>query len=162
MLPHGGRGGATPASRDLVEGIRFFRGLKEFLSLDPPTFTGALNPIVAKDWLEQTTKALDVLGIGDDNLRVLIASYQFTGEAEVWWESVTSTHMVEGMDWGIFLGLFHEKYLPISVMNALRDEFLALVQGNMNVEEYEDRFTSLSRFAPDIVADESTKTRQFA
>ncbi|XP_059627311.1 uncharacterized protein LOC132270122 [Cornus florida] len=65
------------------------------------------------------------------------------------------------MNWDKFKELFYEKYFPLSKRWELKDRFLGLIQGNMSVAEYENKFTSLSRFAPKMVRDKVDKTRKF-
>ncbi|GFZ21162.1 hypothetical protein Acr_29g0003240 [Actinidia rufa] len=47
--------------------------MKAFLQLRPPTFKGEPDPLVAEDWLEQITKALDTILVIEKELRVLFA-----------------------------------------------------------------------------------------
>jgi hypothetical protein len=42
-------------------------------------------------------------------------------------------------------------HIPSGAIKLKRREFLALKQGNMSVNEYLDKFTQLSRYAPDEV-----------
>ena len=53
--------------------------MKAFLQLRPPTFRGEPDPLVAEDWLEQVTRALDTILVTDEELRVLFTSYQLQG-----------------------------------------------------------------------------------
>ncbi|GFS44985.1 hypothetical protein Acr_00g0093390 [Actinidia rufa] len=53
--------------------------MKAFLQLRLPTFKGESNPLVAEDWLEQVTRALDTILVTEKELRVLFASYQLQG-----------------------------------------------------------------------------------
>ena len=52
-----------------------------FLQLHPPTFQGELYPLVVEDWLEQVTRALDMILVMEKDLRVLFALYQLQGAA---------------------------------------------------------------------------------
>ena len=54
--------------------------MKAFLQLRPPTFKGELDPLFAENWLEQITRALDMILVIEEELRVLFASYQLQGE----------------------------------------------------------------------------------
>ncbi|GFZ16904.1 hypothetical protein Acr_26g0001740 [Actinidia rufa] len=58
--------------------------MKAFLQLRPPTFKGEPDPLVAEDWLEQVTRALDTILVTKEDLRVLFASYQLQGDALQW------------------------------------------------------------------------------
>ena len=56
---------------------------------------------------------------------------------------------------------FNEKYFPPLVQEKREDDFIRLRQGTRNVAEYETQFTKLSKFAPDLVATEQRRVRQF-
>ncbi|XP_059634323.1 uncharacterized protein LOC132276752 [Cornus florida] len=60
----------------------------------------------------------------------------------------------------MFKELFYEKYFPVAKRWESRKQFDDLIQGNMSVTEYENKFTSLSCFAPEIVKNEADKTRK--
>ncbi|GFY90223.1 hypothetical protein Acr_07g0004200 [Actinidia rufa] len=45
--------------------------MKACLQLRPPTFKGEPDPLVAEDWLEQVTRALDTILVTEEDLRVL-------------------------------------------------------------------------------------------
>ncbi|GFZ08181.1 hypothetical protein Acr_19g0011180 [Actinidia rufa] len=62
--------------------------VKAFLQLRPPTFKGEPDPLVAEDWLEQVTRALDTILVTEEDLRVLFASYQLQGDALQWWKTM--------------------------------------------------------------------------
>ena len=65
--------------------------LREFCKMNPPTFSGELDPLVAEDWLKQITKVLNGMKVTDDETRVLLVTFQHKADAEVWWESVKTT-----------------------------------------------------------------------
>ncbi|GFZ18567.1 hypothetical protein Acr_27g0003060 [Actinidia rufa] len=51
--------------------FRATMAMKAFLQLRPLTFKGEIDPLVAKDWLEQVTRALDTILVTEEELRVL-------------------------------------------------------------------------------------------
>ena len=51
------------------------------------------------------------------------------------------------MTWTSFSSLFMEKYIPRTLRDRRRDEFLSLEQGRMSVTAYEAKFCALSRYA---------------
>ena len=67
---------------------RVTMAMKDFLQLCPPTFRGEPNLLVAEDWLEQVTKALDTYWVSPKEFRVLFASYQLQGDALQWWKTI--------------------------------------------------------------------------
>ncbi|XP_059635553.1 uncharacterized protein LOC132277728 [Cornus florida] len=97
----------------------------------------------------------------DDHLKIIIATYKFSKEAKFWWKSVTNQYKIEEMSWDTFKELFYEKYFFAPKRWKLKDQFISLIQGNMLVTEYENKFTSFSRFTPEMVSNEVDKVRKF-
>ena len=54
------------------------------------------------------------------------------------------------MTWASFSGFFMEKYIPRTLRDKRRDEFLSLEQGRMSVTSYEAKFRALSRYATQL------------
>ena len=54
------------------------------------------------------------------------------------------------MTWASFSSLFMEKYIPRTLRDGTRDEFLRLEQGRMSVTAYEAKFRALSRYATQL------------
>jgi len=52
-------------------------------------------------------------------------------------------------------------HVPAGLMRLKRKEFLALKQGGMSVSEYRDKFTQLSRYAPNDVEADQDKQELF-
>lgn len=132
--------------------------LIEFRRLNPPTFNGEYDPLLAEEWLEYINQYLDTLGIEDGGLRVFLAVFQLTYDARHWWKLVG--HSV-GDTWEEFEKAFQNQYLPNSVVNRLRRQFEELTQGDKSVDKYAQEFYSLSRYAPDLIADEDLRCRRF-
>ncbi|GFY95027.1 hypothetical protein Acr_10g0004120 [Actinidia rufa] len=133
--------------------------MKAFLQLCPPTFKGEPDPLMAEDWLEQVTRALDTILVTEEELRVLFASYQLQGDALQWWRTVEES---VAKKWKPFRKAFLDQYFTNTARESLRMEFINLVQGSMTVAQYEAKFTSLSRFAKaSFVSIEEEKAKQF-
>ena len=67
---------------------------------------------------------------------------------------IKTSQDVTKMVWMQFEELFLSNYFPEAVRIQKRAEFIHLVQRNMIVTEYVAKFTQLSRYAPNVVADE--------
>ena len=65
------------------------------------------------------------------------------------------------MSWASFSSLFMEKYIPRTLMDRKRDEFLSLEQGRMSVTAYEAKFHSLSRYATQLCFSPQERIRRF-
>ncbi|XP_059635656.1 uncharacterized protein LOC132277832 [Cornus florida] len=108
----------------------------------PMMFEGGVEPMEADDYMDQVETHLTSMDVTDDH-------------------SVTNQHKVEEMSWEMFKELFYEKYFSDTKKWELRKQFDDLIRGNMSVTEYENKFTSLSRVAPELVRNEVDKTRKF-
>ncbi|XP_059650787.1 uncharacterized protein LOC132296620 [Cornus florida] len=132
-----------------------------FSKLMPMMFEGGADPMEADDYIDQVENHLTSMDMTDDHLKIILATYKFSKDTKLWRKSVTNQHKVEEMGWEMFKELFYEKYFLITKRWELRKQFDDLIQGNMSVTEYENKFTSFSRFAPKIVKNEVNKTRKF-
>ena len=65
------------------------------------------------------------------------------------------------MTWASFASLFMEKYIPRTLRDRRRDEFLSLEQGRMSVTAYEARFRALSRYATQLCFSPQERIRRF-
>jgi len=133
----------------------------DFCRIQPPTFTGEGDPDLAEKWEEQILKYLDVLEVQDDATRIRLTTFQFRDSAETWWKSVRNSRDVLQLTWVEFSRLFLERFLPVAVQEQRRVDFINLKQQNLSVAEYAVRFTTLSRFAPEMVSSETQKCRRF-
>jgi hypothetical protein len=82
----------------------------------------------------------------------LYASGRLEGAASDWWDAFTAAHAnTNTITWQEFQENFRAHHIPSGIMKLKKKEFLSLTQGNMSVSEYHDRFTQLSRYAPEEV-----------
>ena len=63
--------------------------------------------------------------------------------------------------WENFEKEFLDKFVPRLVREGRRDEFHSLVQGSMNVADYDGEFTRLLKYVPHFQDDEREKVRLF-
>ncbi|XP_028105693.1 uncharacterized protein LOC114304741, partial [Camellia sinensis] len=138
----------TQARENVAETTASFL-TREFLRAKPNEFHGGPDPKKADEWLEQTVKTFEMLHIEDGELRVTLASYYLKGDASQWWKYAKGRI---APTWEAFVKAFQDKYLPPTARERLRQEFKNLKQLNMSVAEFEAAFSSLSRFAPELVA----------
>ncbi|XP_059658702.1 uncharacterized protein LOC132305034 [Cornus florida] len=119
---------------------------------------GGLDPLVVDDWLDEVEKHFRAITVPNDQLKITLATYKFVSHMEVWWKTMTSAHDIDSMSWDAFKGLFFDKYFPQTKRWELRMQFDELEQGDMSVTEYENKFTSLSRFSTEVLGNEEVKT----
>jgi hypothetical protein len=134
---------------------------KEFMSHHPPTYSHSTDPLDADDWLKTVTKKLERAQCNDREM-VLYASGRLEGQASDWWDAYTVAHPAPNtITWQRFRDAFRAHHIPDGVLKLKQREFLALKQGNMSVNDYLDKFTQLSRYAPDEVNTDPKKARMF-
>ncbi|XP_059636154.1 uncharacterized protein LOC132278379 [Cornus florida] len=127
----------------------------------PTLFEGGLDPFVADSFIDRVEKHINAMNLATDKLKIILATYNFIGDTEIWWKIVLHTHDLDTMTYDSFKKLYYEKYFLALKRRELNKEFDRLKQGNMTVTEYENKFTSLLRFAPGIANDEEGKIEKF-
>jgi hypothetical protein len=84
------------------------------------------------------------------------------GSTADWWDAYTAAHAAaETITWEEFRNSFRSHHIPAGAMKLKQKEFLALKQGNMSVSGYRDRFTQLSRYAPNEVDTDEKRQEHF-
>ena len=94
---------------------------------------------------------------------VELVTYQFQGNAKMWWRSYVECQPAQEppMTWASFSSLFMEKYIPRTLRDRKRDEFLSLEQGRMSVTAYEAKFLALSRYATQLCFSPQERIHRF-
>ncbi|KAK1647861.1 hypothetical protein QYE76_065666 [Lolium multiflorum] len=135
--------------------------LKDFQSTNPPVFSKCTEPLDADDWLRTIENNLEVAGVGIDE-KVLFATHFLSGPARAWWENIKAMQ-VEGhvIDWEEFKAKFRKTHIPSGLIKLMKDKFMNLRQGSMSVVDYLDKFTTLSRYAPEDTNTEEKKKDRF-
>ncbi|MQL90217.1 hypothetical protein Taro_022793 [Colocasia esculenta] len=95
-----------------------------FRSLNPPRFSGSLDPDEAENWQEEIERIFQVMQCTNRE-KVVLATFQFTKDARAWWKA-TSAHLpnVGKLQWAGFLEIFRGKYFSERVKEK-KAEFLA-------------------------------------
>ncbi|XP_071683402.1 uncharacterized protein [Lolium perenne] len=147
---NGGDGNGDPRSK-----------LKDFQSTNPPVFSKCTEPLDADDWLRTIENNLEVAGVGNDE-KVLFATHYLSGPARAWWENVKAIQ-AEGhvIGWEEFKTKFRKTHIPSGLIKLMKDKFMNLKQGSMSVVDYMDKFTTLSRYAPEDTDTEEKKKDRF-
>jgi hypothetical protein len=65
--------------------------LGDFQCTKPPTFSHAVEPMDADDWLKSVEKKLQVVQCKNRE-KVLLASHHLCGSAVDWWDAYMKTH----------------------------------------------------------------------
>jgi hypothetical protein len=115
-------------------------GLRDFRCTKPPTFSQAMEPMDADDWLKSIKKKLQVVQCNNHE-KVLLASHQLFGPAADWWDAYVEAHKEpESINWPEFRAAFHAHYVPQGVIKLKKKEFQDLKYGSMSVNEYVTKF----------------------
>ena len=135
--------------------------LRDFQHTNPPVFSQTKEPLDAEDWLRTMDNNLAVAAVGN-NEKVLYATHYLAGTARSWWEGVRSRHL-DGyvFTWAEFAEAFKKAHIPTALIRRMKDKFRHLKQGSMTVVGYLDRFTQLSRYAPEEVDSEEKRKDRF-
>lgn len=154
--------GTQPDVVEQGEGNEQLPLIKQFQNMNPPTFKGASEPILAEGWIKRLEKMFKILKCADRQ-KVELATFMLEGEADDWWTGVQDGFIRREVQvtWDLFVKAFYQRYFSEAVQEKKEQEFLNLKQGDLSVDEYQAQFNALSRFAPHIVSDESKKARRF-
>jgi hypothetical protein len=97
--------------------------LGDFLRTKPPTFSQAVEPMDADDWLKSVEKKLQVVQCNNHE-KVLLASHQLSGPAADWWDAYVEAHEEpESINWPEFKAAFHAYHVPQRVIKLMKKEF---------------------------------------
>jgi hypothetical protein len=135
--------------------------LGKFLRTRPTTFSQAKDPMEAKDWLKSIEKKLEIAQCTDQE-KVPFPAHQLFGTSAEWWETYCNSHQNVGtITWNEFKAQFRTHYIPHGTLKLKKKEFSELQQDGMTVNEYLNKFTQMSRYAPDEVNTDEKKQDAF-
>ena len=140
--------------------------VSQFKGLNPPTFDGATDPAIVEMWIQEMEKAFGLLDNNEEQ-KVTLAVYQLQGSAYDWWlmekrknENATNEEEPEPYTWAKFKKALEDKYFPRTIRLQKERDFIRLEQGRKTVIEYEAEFAKLSKYAPTLISDETSKARR--
>jgi len=121
--------------------------LKDFLQHHPSRFNGKTSPDGAYQWMHDMERIYDAKRCPVHN-RLAYTEYFLAGEAVHWWSSMKMMleDNREPITWELFKKKLYAEYFLDSVRYAKEVEFLQLMQGDMSVSEYVEKFKHLGRF----------------
>ena len=136
--------------------------LNDFMKLTPPIFTGMNSSEDPQRFLDDIRKRCEALGC-TDHQAVSLASFRLEGDVtSSWFESVKRARPIQAeWTWEEFSTMFLDRFLPQSVRDARLYEFERLSQGSMTVDEYDMKFTQLSRYAKHVLPTEEWRVKRF-
>ncbi|KZV35602.1 Pol polyprotein [Dorcoceras hygrometricum] len=136
--------------------------LKRFQSFKSPTLTGTENTIYCENWLEDIEQLFETLYYTDDR-RVRLIIHQLHGLGKSWWIATKKALENQGtaVTWSVFKTTFYQRFFLVSYRKDKGAEFANLRQGQLNIEEYVAKFTSLLKFAPHVAVRDEAQADQF-
>ncbi|GFZ19560.1 hypothetical protein Acr_28g0002650 [Actinidia rufa] len=109
---------------------------EQFMKLNPPEFVGAIDPLVAEEWLKKLDAIFEVMEVTDEQ-KLILATFMLRGEAINWWESMRRMQNAqpEGvpMSWQRFVDIFNDQYFPRIYRMQKEQEFMSLKERAMSV-----------------------------
>ena len=133
----------------------------DFKKLGHPYFSSTSDPIEAEAWIMKIEKFLDVIDCSEKQKASYVA-FMLDKEANHWWHMTKRLLEDQGpIVWSQLREAFYKKYFHDSVQQKKVGEFVRLEHGNLNMAQYEAKFTELSRFVPQLIDTEEKKTLKF-
>jgi hypothetical protein len=115
----------------------------------------------AEDWLRTVERELHTAQ-SNNREKVLYGPRLLRGAAQSWWESYLATHAdPEAITWEEFRDNFRHYHVLEGLMIVRKEEFLALKQGPLSVNEYKDKFLQLSCYTPEDVNTDAKRQYHF-
>jgi len=121
--------------------------LEDFLQHHLSRFDGKTTPDEANQWMRDMERIFEAKRCPAKS-RLAYSEYLLAGEAVHWWSSMKMMleDNRETITWELFKKKFYAEYFPDSVRYAKEVKFLQLMQGEMSVSEYAEKFNHLGRF----------------
>jgi Retrotransposon gag protein len=140
----------------------FQRLYDTFMRLGPSKFDGGGGYMAAEEWLAGIKAKLILCRAPEDD-RTELAEHQLENDARFWWEGAKRNFQedVQRIPWNWFEEQFNRRFLGTIHQEELRRQFIGLRQSDHSVAEYNNKFLSLSRYAPDIRDDVHRYRRQY-
>jgi hypothetical protein len=97
--------------------------LEDFQRTKPPTFSYAVEPMDADDWLKSVAKKLQVVQCNNRE-KVLLASHHHSGPTADWWDAYVEAHEEpESINWPEFRATFCARHVPQVVIKIKKKDF---------------------------------------
>ncbi|XP_059671074.1 uncharacterized protein LOC132316616 [Cornus florida] len=105
------------------ESVKTLYHIAEFVKLMLTLFKGGPDPLVVDNFMERVEKHLNAMNLVSDRLKIILATYNFTGDAKIWWKTVSHIHNLDTMTYDAFKKLYYEKYFLAPKWRELKKEF---------------------------------------
>ncbi|KAH0715889.1 hypothetical protein KY284_008794 [Solanum tuberosum] len=136
--------------------------IREFLRINPPSFTGSSTTEDPENFIEELKKIFKVMHVADAE-RVELDAYQLKNIARTWFDQWKEGRAEDAppANRACFEEAFLGSFFPRKLKEAKVREFFTLKQDFLSVHEYGLKFTQLSWYAPEMVADMRSRMTLF-
>ncbi|XP_073025123.1 uncharacterized protein [Primulina eburnea] len=136
--------------------------LKKFQLFRPPTLKGTESAVECESWLDDIEMLFDSLEYTDER-RVKLVGHQLQKVAKNWWLTTKRAleHRGTEITWKVFKAEFYQRFFPVSYRKDKGAKFANLRQGQLNIEEYVAKFSTLLRFAVHVAESDEAMVDQF-
>ncbi|MCO5597789.1 hypothetical protein L7F22_051871 [Adiantum nelumboides] len=120
-----------------------------------PTFKGE-GPNIERDaeaWLDAMDDYFLAAGLALEN-QTMLGMFRLTGDAKHWWKQHYRDNPSSSPSWEGTKQAVKERYLPPAHQALRMNEFYALRQLGLTLEEYYSKFVSLRRYAPQMTMEQ--------
>lgn len=123
--------------------------IDKFIRLQPPTFVGGADPLVAEEWIARMEKTFKYVNCTEEE-KVDFATFMLREDASNWWHCACGSLKNKGspIGWEHFKTMFLDRYFPSFVRMEKLRELLRLKQGALTLAKYASQFERLLRVAP--------------
>lgn len=132
------------------------RTVEIFNKIKPKDFSGKSDSTEATRWMDLMKKIFSVLRVSNVEQQKLTV-YNLEDSDLEWWKSVSITAEQDVLEWAEFERRFNVMFIPESSKNAKEKELLQLKQGELSVDEYDQKSCTLCHFVVNL--DISNKER---
>ncbi|KAK9159932.1 hypothetical protein Syun_006273 [Stephania yunnanensis] len=133
--------------------------VREFMKFQPGYFYGGGDPEAGGKWIVSHERFHKLMR-NDDRVQARLSGACLRGNAAVWWMTYLDIHP-EPATWAEFRELFYDEFIPMPVRLRLREDFLALRQGNRSLMQYMEQDRYLLRFSMDVAGTETLQIYYF-
>jgi hypothetical protein len=125
------------------------------------SFSHAPDAMDAQNWLNKMERVFTQINCPEDR-KVGLAVDFLDGVAYDWWDMTSKDpRNANPMTWEQFKVHFNRRYFGTAIRDRMKNEFLHLKKGDKTVSEFEQRFTQLSQFVPDLIGTEEERISRF-
>ncbi|KAL3716082.1 hypothetical protein ACJRO7_007793 [Eucalyptus globulus] len=161
---------AKPQMEDILQALANIGNLMERQAQQQPgaerrtqgLFSGMGSPEEAEHWIDGMERIFRLLDCNDVE-KITLAEYQLERNAKFWWRASKDIIFPPGTDvnWEEFVRAFNRKHFSDCAKDKKISEFVQLEQRELTVDQYEARFSELSRYAHRLIEDQEEKAKRF-